>query len=502
MRARGCLWLAALLAAKGAGLAQVQLGSELLAAGGFGELQGKRVGLITNPSGSNRRGDLTIDVLRKARGVKLAALFAPEHGLDGHSQAGKRIEHGVDPPTGLPIHSLYGATRKPSPAMLKGLDALVYDLQDTGVRSYTFISTLGLAMEACAEAGLEFIVLDRPNPLGGERVEGPRVEDRFRSFVSQWDVPYVYGMTCGELARMINGERWIKKPCRLTVVPLRGWSRSMVWRDTGLPWMPPSPNIPRADSPLYLAATGLFGEIAGSSGVNIGNMIGRPFECVCASWLNADFLSQTLSGRLPGVSFPALRLNVGGRRYHGVEIKFADAAHAPLVAINYHLVDAIRQTTGRNVFAEAVQNGKTFSMFDKANGTGKVREALQAGRPAAQITRTWRAGEEAFRRQRQPYLLYTNGPAALLTRPEGPPPASPAGPATVTPMPPPRQSSAPTTTSCLVVTVSRGDTLTKIAQDFRVSLNAIVEANPQTNVFKLKIGQKLRIPRPATPARR
>jgi len=502
MRARWRLLLAALIAAKTAGFAQVQVGSEVLAAGGFGELQGKRVGLITNPSGVNRQGSLTMDVLRKARGVRLAALFAPEHGLYGHILAGRRIEHSVDPPSGLPIHSLYGATRKPTPAMLKGLDALVYDLQDTGVRSYTFISTLGLAMEACAEAGLEFIVLDRPNPLGGERVEGPRVEDPFRSFVSQWDVPYVYGLTCGELARMINGERWIKKPCRLTVVPLRGWSRSMVWRDTGLPWVAPSPNIPRADSPLYCAATGLFGEIAGSSGINIGNMIGRPFECVGASWLNASLLSQTLSSRLPGVSFPALRLSVNGRKYHGVEIKFADPAHAPLVAINYHLVDAIRQTTGRDVFAEAVQNGRTFTMFDKANGTDKVREALQAGRPAAQIVRAWKPGEDAFRRQRQPYLLYPTGPTGALTRAGVPQSGSPTGPASVTPLPPPRPASTPPTTTYLVVTVSRGDTLTKIAQDFRVSLNAIVEANPHTNVFELKIGQKLRIPRPAAPTKR
>src|SRR5438034_4071556 len=132
--------------------------------------------------------------------------------------------------------------------MLRGLDALVYDLQDTGVRSYTFISTMGLAMEASAEAGVEFVVLDRPNPLGGERVEGPMVDDRFRSFVGQWNIPYAYGMTCGELAQMINGEGWIRKPCRLTVIRMNGWRRSMVWRDTGLRWTPTSPNVPRGDS--------------------------------------------------------------------------------------------------------------------------------------------------------------------------------------------------------------------------------------------------------------
>jgi uncharacterized protein YbbC (DUF1343 family) len=493
--------LVALLAAQVAGWAQVQLGCEVLAAGGFKELQGKRVGLITNPSGVNRRGDLTLDVLRKARGVTLVALFAPEHGLYGHIQAGQQVTPGKDPKTGLPIHSLYGATRKPTAAMLKGLDALVYDLQDTGLRSYTFISTLGLAMEACGEAGIEFIVLDRPNPLGGDRVEGPRLEPRFRSFVSQWDVPYAYGLTCGELARMINGERWSKKPCRLTVVPLRGWSRSMVWRDTGLPWVPTSPNIPRADSPLYLGATGLLGEIGGTSGLTIGGLIQRPFECLAASWLNADALSQALAGRLPGVSFPPLRLSVSGRKYHGVEIKFTDPAHAPLVAINYHLLDAIRQTTGRNVLAEAVQSGKSLAMFDRVNGTDKIREAIQAGRSAAQIVRSWKAGEDAFRTQRQPYLLYTSGPAASSARGDKPSPTtSPAG-STVTPLPPPRPASPPAATPYHTVIVSRGDTLTKIAQDFGVSLNAIVEANPGTNIFKLKAGQKLRVPRPPPASR-
>src|SRR5216117_1726851 len=222
--------------------AQVQLGSDVLAANGFRELQGKRVGMITNPSGVNRNGESTIDLLRNAPGVKLVALLGPEHGVYGDVKAGENIRDKTDQRTGLPVHSLYGATRKPTPAMLKGLDALVYDLQDTGVRSYTFISTMGLAMEACAQARVEFVVLDRPNPLGGERVEGPMLDERSRSFVGQWKLPYAYGMTCGELARMINGEGWIKSPCKLTVIPMKGWHRLMVWRDTGLAWAPTSPN--------------------------------------------------------------------------------------------------------------------------------------------------------------------------------------------------------------------------------------------------------------------
>src|SRR5213592_2906852 len=221
------VFLAGILALVPEAPAQVQLGSDVLAANGFKELQGKRVGLITNPSGVNRSGESTIDLLRRAPGVKLVALFGPEHGVYGDVKAGELIAERTDRRTGLAVHSLYGATRKPSPAMLKGLEALVYDLQDTGVRSYTFISTMGLAMEACAEAEVEFVVLDRPNPLGGERVEGPMVDDRFRSFVGQWNIPYAYGMTCGELAQMINGEGWLRKRCKLTVIPMNGWRRSM-----------------------------------------------------------------------------------------------------------------------------------------------------------------------------------------------------------------------------------------------------------------------------------
>ena len=257
-------------------ISQVKLGNEVLAEQKFQVLAGKRIGLITNPSGVNRNLESTIDVLGAAPGVQLVALFGPEHGIYGDVPAGDKIESRTDPRTGLPVHSLYGTTRKPTPEMLKGLDALVYDLQDTGCRSYTYISTMGVAMEACGEAGIEFIVLDRPNPLGGERIEGTLIEDeKYRSFVSQWDVPYVYGMTCGELAQMINDQGWLKKSCKLTVVPLKGWKRNLVWRDTGLPWVPTSPHVPHGESPLFQVATGMIGEIGGAS-TGIGyTQIGR-----------------------------------------------------------------------------------------------------------------------------------------------------------------------------------------------------------------------------------
>lgn len=209
-------WLSALALA--ASPPRVRPGCEVLAEGGFRELQGKRVGLIANQTSVDAGGVPTWQRLRRAPGVQLVALFAPEHGLAGDIPAGKEFTNATHAPTGLPVYSLYGPgpTRKPTPAMLRGLDVLVYDLQDTGLRAYTYISTLGLAMEACGAAGVEFVVLDRPNPLGGVRVEGPGVAPAFRSFVGQWNIPVVYGLTPGELARMINGEGWINPRCRLS----------------------------------------------------------------------------------------------------------------------------------------------------------------------------------------------------------------------------------------------------------------------------------------------
>ena len=391
------------------GYARVKLGNEVLVEQKFKVLAGKRVGLITNPSGVNRDLESTIDVLRRAPNVKLVALFGPEHGIYGDVPAGDKIESRTDARTGLSVHSLYGATRKPTPEMLKGLDALVYDLQDTGCRSYTFISTMGVAMEACGESGVEFVVLDRPNPLGGLRVEGAMVEDEYRSFVSQWDVPYVYGMTCGELAQMINDRGWIRKACKLTVVPMKGWKRTMVWRDTGLPWVPTSPHVPHGESPLFQVATGMIGEIGGAS-TGIGYTL--PFQCVAAPDVDKQKLAQTLNAyQLPGVRFVPVTykpyyFTFKDQVISGVQIYFTDPAHAPLTAINYYAMEALKQVAGRDLFDEAVKANKKYDMFDKANGTDATRQALQTGKSAAEIVASWKADEEKFRRERRKYLLY------------------------------------------------------------------------------------------------
>ncbi|PTX90997.1 DUF1343 domain-containing protein [Opitutus sp. ER46] len=397
-------------AAGPAATAQVRLGNEVLALHGFRELAGKRVGLITNPSGVNRNLETTIEVLRRAPGVKLVALFGPEHGVYGDVPAGEQVKGGVDPRTGITVHSLYGATHRPTREMLAGLDAVVYDLQDTGCRSYTFISTMGDAMDACGEAGVEFVVLDRPNPLGGERIEGSGVEEKFRSGVSRWDIPYVYGLTCGELARMINDRGWIKHPCKLTVVPLEGWRRDMTWTDTGLPWVPTSPHVPHAFSPLFLVATGMLGE---TPVVNIGVGYTLPFQCIGLPKLDAHaFAARMNAFGLPGVHFQPLTFQpfygtAKGTILGGAQLYFTDAAHAPLTAINYYAIEALKETAGFDLFAETAKtNAQRLQMWDKVNGSDAPRRRMEAGAHAADIVASWKAAEDEFRQARAKYLLY------------------------------------------------------------------------------------------------
>ncbi|MDE6353371.1 MAG: DUF1343 domain-containing protein, partial [Muribaculaceae bacterium] len=224
---------------------KVKPGIEVLRDNNFAQLQGKRVGLITNPSGVDNNLKSTIDILHEAPGVTLTALYSPEHGVRGDVHAGDHVDNAVDPATGVPVYSIYGKTQKPTPEMLEDVDVLIYDIQDNGCRSFTFISTMGLAMDACAELGKEFMVLDRPNPVGGNKVEGNLVEDSCYSFVSQFSIPYLYGLTPGELAQYLNEEGLLQggKKVNLSVIPMEGWTRDMDFRETGMPWVLPSPHI-------------------------------------------------------------------------------------------------------------------------------------------------------------------------------------------------------------------------------------------------------------------
>jgi uncharacterized protein YbbC (DUF1343 family) len=277
--------------------AQVKPGIEVLREGEFACLKGKRVGLVTNPTGVDKQLKSTVDILFEAEGVNLVALYGPEHGVRGDIPAGEKVENQIDAKTGLKVHSLYGKTRKPTPEMLQGVDVLVYDIQDIGCRSYTFISTMGLVMNAAKEQNKEVVILDRPNPLGGEKVEGSGVSQGYFSFVSQFDIPYIYGLTCGELANYLNQEIG----CKLTVVPMQGWKRHMRFEDTGLPWVPTSPQIPSTTAAILYPATGIIGEMGF---LNIGVGYTLPFQVMTAPWVKSVELTEVLNAKqLLGVVF-------------------------------------------------------------------------------------------------------------------------------------------------------------------------------------------------------
>lgn len=387
---------ALLLGFTGIADAQVQLGIDVLQSQDFAPLQGKRVGLITNQTGVNASGRKTRMILKNAPGVRLVALFSPEHGPDGTILAGKYVASRRDSATGLPVHSLYGPTRKPSPQMLEGIDVLVYDMQDIGSRSYTYISTMVKCMEAAGEHGIEFVVLDRPNPLGGLRVEGPPIESRWISFVGQLPVPYCHGMTAGELARMANARGWVQPRCKLQVVPMRGWQRSMTWTDTGLQWIPTSPNIPRATSPFYYVATGIIGELAG---LEIGCGGPEPFQIIAAKWLDAErFTRDMRSLDTPGVSFT--EYSVGG--FQGSRIRIDPHTQTDLCALGIRMLAEVNR--GTDIFAKS--RGEKLDMFYKCYGSESVRAQIENGVPVSRIVAGWAAANDRFRSERQAYLLY------------------------------------------------------------------------------------------------
>ena len=376
----------------------VELGIDRLQEMSFAPLAGKRVGLITNHTGIDSRGVKTRLILRKARGVNLVAFFSPEHGLDGTAGAGSYVASRRDAATGLTVFSLYGPTRKPTPAMLRGIDCLVYDMQDIGCRSYTYISTMAKCMEAAGEAGIEFVVLDRPNPLGGERVEGPPMESRWISFVSQLPVPYVHGMTAGELARMANAKGWTASRCRLQVIEMRGWQRNMTWPDTGLRWIATSPNIPRASSPAYYVATGLAGELAGIE-TTVGTS--TPFEVFATRATDAAKFTQTMRAlNLPGISFSPY---VNGP-WEGVRIDLSPRSGANLTELGMHLLAYANGVSRPDLFARS--SGGKLEMFCKCYGSSSIRDLMERGTVVPRISDGWRPSINRFEAERGPFLLY------------------------------------------------------------------------------------------------
>ena len=393
----------------------VKTGIEVLRDRGFRGLVGKRVGLVTNPSGVDHLLNSTVDILYNAPGVELVALYGPEHGVRGDIYAGDHVKDTKDTATGLPVYSIYGATRKPTKEMLQGIDIMVYDIQDVGVRSYTFISSLGLVMEACGELGIEVMVLDRPNPLGGNKIEGCYVEPGFYSFVSQYRIPYIYGMTVGELAVMINeenmnrGQNGKQEParCKLTVVPMEGWTRDMLYEDTGLPWVLPSPNIPFKDTPMYYAAAGICGELYGFMNIGIGYTL--PFQVFGATWLDPDKLKAKLeSYDLPGISFRTIwfKPSAGsqkGQLVKGLQYFFTDYEKARVTETQFYVMQAVAELYPDKKAFEIISG---YGLFDKVCGTDYVRTEFKKRYNVTDIKEYWRKDEEDFRTLSQRYHIY------------------------------------------------------------------------------------------------
>jgi uncharacterized protein YbbC (DUF1343 family) len=388
-------------------------GAEAFAASGFAAVAGKRIGLITNHTGLVR-GEHLADLLGKAPNVKLTAIFTPEHGFRGTAEAGAKVRDSVDAKTGVAVVSLYGASRKPTAQMLRNVDVLVFDIQDVGARFYTYISTMGLAMQAAAAARIPFVVLDRPNPLGGDYVSGFVLEPALRSFVGQYPIPIVHGLTVGELARMIQGEKWLDglDGLQLSVVAMQGWQRSMRWPQTERAWVATSPNIPDFDAALVYPGIGMVGE----TDVNEGRGTPTPFRVFGAPWLDGPRMVARLNALdLPGVRFEAVvytprsipgvaaRPRFEGTRLNGTRILATDMARIEPVEIGVHVL-ALLAAEARS--QRSVRLFRKLAMFHAIAGTKRLHRMLEAGSNGAAIVAAWQAEVAQFKARRARYLLY------------------------------------------------------------------------------------------------
>lgn len=389
---------------------KVELGIDRFFKENFSDtLKGKKVGLITNQTGVDSTLTTTIELLIKNQGkYELTAFFAPEHGIDGRVYAYRPLEDGKKHKE-IPIFNLFGPTRRPTKEMLAKVDVLIYDIQDVGSRAYTYATTLYYAMEEAAKAGISIIVLDRPNPMGGIIVDGPMLEENFRSFLGYINVPYCHGMTIGELALFFNTE--YKVGCKLTVIPMKGWQRNMTFEQTGLAWIPTSPQIPESDTPLYYATTGILGEF---SLINIGVGYTLPFKVVGAPWINAEHFASVLnSQKIEGVNFVPFHYrpffgSFKGLDCHGVKINITDVHKYKPLTVQYFIVGILKSLYPQIVTAN-LNNLKPGQkkLFCQAMGNDVMIKLLINEKYVSwKLIDFQKTERESFMKHRVKYLLY------------------------------------------------------------------------------------------------
>ncbi len=393
-----------------AGAFKVKVGSEQLFTEEYAPLlRGKKIGLVTNQTAVTSDMRSTIEILKKnatGKGYKIVALFAPEHGIKGDLYAAKEVPDQIHA-DGIPIYSLHGQTKRPTDEMLKNVDLLIYDIQDIGSRAYTYVTTLFYVMEEAAKRNIPVVVLDRPNPINGFTIDGPMLKEEWRSFLGYINVPYCHGMTVGELAQFFNGE--YKVGCKLTVVPMQGWVRRMGFHDTGLAWIPPSPNIPEANTALFYPSTGFFGEL---TLVNIGVGYTLPFKLVGAPWIDAEkFAAMLNKQKYPGVHFEPFHYRPFYGKFaqedcHGVLIVITNPKVYLPVTTQYMMIGILKSLYPKEFKQALLAAANKREIFSKVNGTDEVYQIIKDTPHIVWPLRTLHQKErEEFKILRQKYLI-------------------------------------------------------------------------------------------------
>jgi len=389
-------------------MTNAKTGLDVLSEYNFDKLSGKNIGVITNHSGINSHNEHIIDLLLRNKDIKVKAIFGPEHGIRGNHPDGSQISSSIDEKTGISIYSLYGTTKKPSEEMLEGLDALVFDIQDAGVRFYTYLWTMALCMESAGEHNIEFYVLDRPNPITAEKIQGNLLDKKFSSFVGLHPILLRYGMTIGELALLLNGEGFVSPKVNLNVIAMRHYKRCMWFDETALTWLPPSPNLPTLESVMIYPGLCFF------EGTNVSEGRGTeyPFESICASWLNEKKLADDLNKEnLLGTEFIPIRttpIEIPGKtkspKYNGEVcggIRIIITNRDTFDPINTALTILIKI---KNQYPDKFKFSEGH--FDHLAGSNKLRNQIEEGLNADEIINSWEKDIKEFKEIREKYILY------------------------------------------------------------------------------------------------